>query len=251
MKKMSRDEVKVLLTLLSDLSSKLKYVLSGYLLYLILPPLVMIRLSNLIELFQEYLNNNSSNAMSLIKDIVFYYELYASIYSVLLITLAITIILMSYSKIKLSRFLEIKESKFLTYPYLFWGNYAITLAMLNIILLSLNINTIREQLYQSINSGTLLLELNIEPLRTLVIIHETVFSIATIALSFSLSEISNRYEIFHGLDTGGTILAVGGLITLIETILIGIGIGPIVIATGYYVTRRNLLKIKNEIKKKK
>jgi len=236
--------------IVSDLEAMInaiKYVILSYLLYLILPPLTLMRYIDTINLFNDALSNNNDLAMKLVDEIIFYHETYVIIFSATLILLAITIINQYMKTQRFNDYLDLELSKKLNYLYLIWSFYAITLSIIVIFFMTSQIDTMRNQLLQSIVKGELLLNIEPEPLRTLIIIHEIIFGISIISYGFTITEIPSNYEIFQPIKTPGKILVAGGLLFILEVLVMGVGLGPILIIIGFYLIRKNLEKVKNEI----
>lgn len=240
MNKYDANITKILLKLVEST----KYVLLSYLLYLILPPLVLMRYTDYLEAFSNALESNIDLAERLINDIILYHLLYAIIYGTTLLLLAIAIINQYTKTQKLNNNLELELNQKISKICLIWPAYAITLSIIVIILATTQINALRTQLINSLTKQELTINIETEPIRTLIIIHEILFSLTIIIYGFSLTEIQANYEIFQPIKTPGTILVIGGTVFLLETSLIGIRIGPILILLGFYLTRKRFEKIK-------
>ncbi len=244
-----RDETtEKMLINIDALNEAIKYVLLAYLLYLILPPLILVRYIDTIDVFQSALKNNIELARKLINDILLYNILYSAAFSATIILLAITIINLNRKSVKLNNILEIELNKKIFASYLIWSAYAIILSIVNIAITLNNTWLIKTQLLESIQKGELLLDIAIEPIRTMIIIHEVLFGASTALYGFALSEIQTNYEIFEKLSLPSKLLVSGGVIFIAEVLFLEIGIGPLLIILGFYLSRKRLEKVKNEIK---
>lgn len=244
--RMHKTELQII-SKIRSVSNAIKYVTLSYLLYLILPPLTLMRYIDTINLFNDALSNNTNLATKLVNEIIFYHETYAIIFSITLILLSITMI-NQYLKIQeINIYLELESNRKLNHISLIWCSYAIALSIIVIFLMLSQINTIRNQLLESIVRKELLLNIEPEPLRTLIVIHEILFGTSIITYGYNITEISSNYEIFQSLKTPGKILVAGGLLFNIETTIIGVGLGPILIIIALYSTRKNLEKIRNKL----
>ncbi len=243
-----RDEIYSVSTAFKDLSIAFRYVTITYLSYLILPPLILIRYSETICVFQELLGANPSNAEALIPVILSYHLLYGGVFTFSLIALSIAIIYCARKFKNLAKELELQLPSKLAIAPMIWGIYAITLATINIFYTYTQYMNLINQLWKSIESGTMEMTINPEPLRTMVIVHEILFAITIILLSWAIHELVENFEILDKLRLPAQLLLVGASLFIIEVLLWGLGIGPIIVVIAFYMIKRGTKEVSERLK---
>ncbi len=231
--------------LLSEISFRFKLVAGFYLLYLISPIFALIMLEEALNSFsQAVINGELQVASSLVPVVLENYAMYTLVYAFSSLLLSVSLLLVSKKTRQLGHILNSKGLEWIYYFFIMLFLLATLIAIYLITTLPQILKILEDHLTRALQTKNLEeIRLEIPYLSELSSIQESFLVFIVIAYGAIVRSLIEEYELLEYMKNGANLLLIGGLIEIIERLLGGIGIGPIIILVGFLLlTRKRKIK---------